>query len=494
MYRTFLSWRYLRARLTNLIGIVGITLAVGALILILSIMTGFLEETKRTVRGNLADLIVSPIQDARSVTGEPVPKDARVAQRILARDPRVAAASPRLVWYGLIAQGGDRAGHSREVLTDSEAGRMMGVQLVGVDVRSHERLGGPLLAASLGLLGVPFVPERVQDDFDTTDLLAGLSRDPHPRRLGAPVDNPLDPFRPPAVRRRDNGPSRAAVVVGEQLFSSLRLRRGDELELATVVPDPLTGKVAISNRKFLVAGSFRSGENEMDLERIYLDRRELGDFLGGNLSFSEILVKTRDYDAHGRRLAVDMERALAEGGAIWWNGIEDDLGRRGQVRTWEDFRRTLLGAIENERVLMAIMLSLILLVAGFTIFAILTMMVAEKRRDIGILTALGAPPSGILATFLLIGFWDAVLGATMGAILGVQGALHIDRIEQWLSGVLGVQIFNRDVYFFDRIPAVVEPGPVAMIVGGAFAITLACAAVPAWRAARLDPLVALRYE
>ncbi len=494
MYRTFLSWRYLRARLTNLIGIVGIAVAVGALIMILSIMTGFLEETKRTVRGNLADLIVSPAQDAQTSAGGPVPRDPRIALEVIRADPRVVAASARLVWYGLLAQGGQRAGTSRDVLTDTEAGRMMGAQLVGVDVLSFERFGYPLLEGVSRLMGWPFRAPLVQDDFDTTDLLLGLDRDPHPKRLGSPVEDPWNPFAPPRTRADIPGPKRASVIVGEQLFSALRMRRGDELELATVVPDPLTGRVSISNRKFVIAGSFRSGGNAMDLERIYLERTELADFLGGGLAFSEILVKTQDYDRHGRALQVDLERKLAERGAIWWNGREEDLGAGGQVRTWEDFRRTLLGAIENERVLMAIMLSLILLVAGFTIFAILTMMVAEKRRDIGILAALGAPPGGILATFLLIGLWDALLGASVGALLGVQGALHIDRIEQWLSGVLGVQIFNRDVYFFDRIPAVVEPGPVALIVGGAFAITLCCAAVPAWRAARLDPLVALRYE
>ena len=143
---------------------------------------------------------------------------------------------------------------------------------------------------------------------------------------------------------------------------------------------------------------------------------------------------------------------------------------------------------------MGIMLSLVLVVAGFTVFAILTMMVAEKRRDIGILAALGATPRGTLWIFLLIGFWDALLGALGGAAAGVLGATYIDSIERALSNALGVQIFDRQVYLFDHIPAVIDPVSVALIVLGAFLCTLTFAAIPAWRASRMNPIDALRYE
>jgi lipoprotein-releasing system permease protein len=164
------------------------------------------------------------------------------------------------------------------------------------------------------------------------------------------------------------------------------------------------------------------------------------------------------------------------------------------VKTWEQYRGNILGAIENEKVLMAIMLSLVLMVAGFTVFAILTMMVAEKRRDIGILSALGATPTGTMWIFLLIGFWDALLGALGGAVTGVLGAYKIDAIELWISAALGVEIFDREVYLFDHIPAVVDPFSVGVIVLGAFLCTLTFAAIPSWRASRMNPIDALRYE
>jgi lipoprotein-releasing system permease protein len=120
--------------------------------------------------------------------------------------------------------------------------------------------------------------------------------------------------------------------------------------------------------------------------------------------------------------------------------------------------------------------------------------VQEKRRDIGILTALGATPRGVLGTFLMIGFWEATLGSLLGLGAGVWAAKEINAIEAALSSAFGFTIFNREVYLFDHIPTVIEPRAVALIVIGAFLATLLAAAFPAWRAARLDPVEALRHE
>jgi lipoprotein-releasing system permease protein len=201
--------------------------------------------------------------------------------------------------------------------------------------------------------------------------------------------------------------------------------------------------------------------------------------------YSEILVKLKNYERDGQAVRDELELRLVTSGL---------LPPHSSVQTWEEFRELLLGAIENERVLMAIMLSLVLLVAGFTIFAILSMMVTEKRRDIGILTALGATRHGITTLFVLIGFFDALIGASLGAVAGTWAALEIDDIERWLSRTFGLEIFNRDVYLFDHIPSVVDPLSVAVIVLGAFVCTLLFAAVPAVKAGGMDPLDALRYE
>ncbi len=461
MYRYFLSWRYLKSRRTNWIGIVGIFVAVGALILILSIMTGFLEESRKSIRGSLSDLIISPYLGDLRQPGAAAPDPAPLLE-VLRADPRVASAAAHLVWFGMLVP---QEGGSPGIWTNSMFSQRLGAKMLGIDPT---------------------------DEFAATEFRASLTR---PTLYGAPVADPDHPFAPPpGVRMR--GRPRPCVVVGEQFYYTHDLHVGQVINLGTVVPSAGSDP-EISNREFIVAGTFRSRENEMDLERIYFDRIDLARFLAGvgtedelppeALRYSEVLVKLVDYERDARAMRGSLDQMLIEKGLL--RPFEDRA-----VKTWEEFRKELLGAIRNERALMGIMLSLVLLVAGFTIFAILSMMVTEKRRDIGILTALGATPKGVMELFLLIGFWDALLGASAGAVAGTLLALRIDPIERWLSSTFGVQIFDRSVYLFDHIPSVVEPLRLALIVLGAFVCALGFAAIPAWRAASLDPLDALRYE
>jgi lipoprotein-releasing system permease protein len=455
MYRWFLSLRYLRARKTNLIGIGGLFVGVGALILILSIMTGFLEETRRSVRGSLSDLVVSPYFGVRDDSSVPIEPSGLL--KALRADPRVQAAAAHLVWYCQIVKQGSDANYNLRILSNSQSGNLSAVQIVGIDVK---------------------------DEFSASDFRNALERDPIKGR-GAKVLDPDHPFEIP--ERYHPTPLEAGVIVGEKLYDNLDLTRGDRVTLATVVPDTRrSGQVLTQSRSYVVVGTFRSMENEMDMSRIYLERSEMVDFLSSPIHFSEVLVKLKDAERDGIALKQDLLETLPAQSLLF--------GYAGEVRTWEEFRGTLLGAIKNERVLMAIMLSLVLLVAGFTVFAILSMMVSEKRRDIGILTALGATPRGVMTSFLMIAFWDALIGALLGAVFGTWGALKIDSIEQSLSSLLGVQIFDRDVYLFDTIPSVVEVLPVTLIVLGAFVCALLFAAIPAWNAAKLDPLEALRHE
>ncbi len=467
MFRTFLSWRYLRHRRTNLIGIIGILVAVAALIMILSIMTGFLEQTKATVRGSLADIVIRPLTLQHATAKHPAPEAETLVADVRER-PGVKAATPQYVWGCMIARGGAEAASDQRVMSDPLASDRSFVELVGIDLKT---------------------------ELETTELGEALSREP---LYGEQVADPADPFAiPPAYH--SSVPNRPRALLGDSLFASFGLHRGDEITVMTIVPDTKTGQIAPSNKTFVVAGSFRTKDNEMDMNRIYVERPVLVDFLRSDLAYTQVLVTLNDYKRDGKRVRDELQSELAAKGYIWGDNKDE-------LRTWEEFRKTLLGAIENERVLMAIMLSLVLLVAGFTIFAILSMMVTEKRRDIGVLTALGATRAGVMHVFLMIAFWDALLGATLGAVIGTFGALEIDGIERWLSGSFShfltwitgrewrVEIFDRSIYYFDTIPSVVEPLWVATIVLGAFVCALLFAAIPAWRAARLDPLEALRYE
>jgi hypothetical protein len=166
VYRSFLSWRYLVSRPTNLIGIVGILVGVGALILILSIMTGFLQETRDTMRGSLADMILSvPHADDGAPAEEP---DALLAA--LREDPRIEAAAAQLVWFGLLAR---EDGATEALFSDTMFAQRAGVKLIGIDVA---------------------------DEFAATDLRAALDREP---RFGSKVFDSERPFElPPSEQRR----------------------------------------------------------------------------------------------------------------------------------------------------------------------------------------------------------------------------------------------------------------------------------------------------
>ena len=478
MFRSFLSWRYLLARRTNLIGISGIAVGVLALILIISIGSGFLAEGRRAVRGTLSDVLLNPGQLILQDPGSPGRSPDALLAAALA-DERVAAACPQLLWAGVIVEAGDK---DLERLPVSNNGDHLHVSLVGIDVNPERVAFEPVDEST----GVPLGKSTLNDEYGTTSLqaaLRGTLRGP----CAAPVEDVLHPFASPPGYS-PSGRRRASVIVGNQLFEMLELEVGEILQVGTQVQDPRDGSWVINNRSFVVAGSFRTGDNESDLGRLYFDRGELADFLGDAQSYSQVCLRLHDYEHDAAALVQDLRAKLSELNLIERGYLEQ------QVKTWENFRVTTLGAIENERNLMGIMLSLILIVAGFTVFAILTMMVSEKRRDIGILRSLGATRSGVLQTFLMIAFWDALLGSLIGAALGVWAALKINTIEGWLSSSLGVDIINRKVYLFDHIPVVIDPLLTVIIICSAVLLSLLFAAIPAWRAARLTPMDSIRYE
>lgn len=481
MFRYFLSWRYLVSRRTNLIAIVGLFLAVGALVMILSIMTGFLQEHRDFLRGSMSDVIVTPIFLTRP-DGTPVRDDLPELLGVVREDERVRAATARLSYYGLLerpgfAKSGLRAEAGGGILARTAMVTLAGVQLTGIDVLTAERIALATLGARYAPAGIRF-PTGVQDELDTSELLPALTKE---SRGGQPVPEPLFPF--------GVGPGAPpGVVVGEQLFAALGLERGQPLEILTAQPDERSGDVVQRRRTFTVAGSFRSGENESDLTRIYMARTDLADFVGGDRPYSQVVVDLRDYDRDAAAVCADLTQALVARGLLY------GATRRPEIETWEQQREIVLASIENQRSLMAVMLSLILMVAGFTVFAILSMMITEKRRDIGILTALGATPGNLVSLFLMIAAWDVVLGALTGAAAGALAAVNIDAIERWLSGLFGVEILDRNLYGFDTIPSQVEPVTVAVILAGTLLLTLLFAVLPAWRASRLDPLQAIRQS
>jgi ABC-type lipoprotein release transport system permease subunit len=290
MYRAFLSWRYLRARRANWIGIVGICVGVGAMILILSIMAGFLDENRKMVRGSLSDLVIQPILAFPRADGRDVPKDPEKILSLVRSDPRVAAACAQLAYYAILSEEGRETGLTDRRLTDPQYNDLSGARLFGIDE---------------------------EDELATTELRAALAREP--LLGGSRVADPEHPFAPPPGYKPE-GRALASVVVGEQLADAWELSRGSEINLGTLSKNPRTGEYDTLNRRFVVAGTFRSSDNELDGQRIYLARSELCDWIAPPSRFSQVLVKLKDYTQDGAAVRDDLTARLDAAGLIYGPG------------------------------------------------------------------------------------------------------------------------------------------------------------------------------
>jgi lipoprotein-releasing system permease protein len=147
-----------------------------------------------------------------------------------------------------------------------------------------------------------------------------------------------------------------------------------------------------------------------------------------------------------------------------------------------------------EKSVLNLLLFLIIAVAGFGILAIFFMIVVEKTKDIGILKALGASRRGIMGIFLSYGLSLGIVGSGMGMFLGLLFVWNINSIRTTLESLTGEKVFDPSIYYFYKIPTIVEPFTVAWIVGGAMLIAVLASILPAIRAAKLHPVEALRYE
>ncbi|MBV9542424.1 MAG: lipoprotein-releasing ABC transporter permease subunit [Alphaproteobacteria bacterium] len=280
---------------------------------------------------------------------------------------------------------------------------------------------------------------------------------------------------PDALEQFHGGES---VIIGKRLATRLGIQPGGSITLlapqGNVTPFGMTPR----QKTYTVAGTFNIGMSEYDGTYVFmpLDEAQLYFNMGDSVTGLEVLVS--DPDAVKTML----------------QPIANAAGSGSRVLSWQDISSSLFEALEVERVVMFMILTLIILVAALNIISGLIMLVKDKSSDIAILRTMGATRGAIMRVFLIAGGSIGVIGTILGFVIGIVFCANIEGIRQFLSSLTGTTLFNPEIYFLSRMPAEMDPAEVIAVVVMALTLTFLATLYPSWRAARLDPVEALRYE
>ena len=545
MYKFLLCWRYLRTRWIALASVISVTLGVATMIVVNAVMAGFAHEMQTRIHGILSDIVF----ESHSLSGFQDPawhmEEIRRAagESIEGMTPTVAV--PAMLNFQVRGQyvtrqvmliGIDEATHAQV----SDFGRYLqhpanrqqlsfDLREGGYDTTDSQAEAGESSRPALEGAGWPHRRMRVarerawrerQQETEQGALPAGTpSETANPVR---PVDHQVDavlaatppattPATPPAADPAASAPPadpfRAAVPeqgrtmdpareqftgivpgIGLASFPDAKgvhrflFLPGDDVKITfpTAGTPPKVG-----TDTFTVVDFYESKMNEYDSNFVFVPIAALERMRGmidpqtGVASVNSIQIRLKP----GANL----------------EGVRDRLrqvfpAELYAVSTWRDKQGPLLNAVDMEMAVLNILLFMIIAVAGFGILAIFFMIVVEKTRDIGILKSLGASAAGVAGIFLGYGLFLGLVGAGAGLALGLAITWNINRIRAVVEWLTGERVFDPSIYYFFKIPTIVDPYTISWIMAGAVAIAVVASVLPALRAARLHPVEALRHD
>lgn len=290
------------------------------------------------------------------------------------------------------------------------------------------------------------------------------------RAVSTVIDSIAPPITSFDAKGFEDGSNARGIVLGKDLAEELRISLGEVLTIVTAPAEMRIGKISPRTEDFRVIGLFRTGVYEFDSRFAYVDKKD-----------AERLF---DFEAATRGLGLrirDIYRA---------EKVDEEIQAKLKsylygTNNWIRMNQNLFSYIKVEKILMFLLLTLIILVAAFNLVAMLTMVIMEKRSEIGILRSMGASSRGVMSIFMvqgtIIGASGTALGAALG--LGVCAVLKQVRID-----------LPPDVYFINTLPVLVEWGDVAFVCLASLAICFAATVYPSWEGCRMPPLDAIRYD
>ncbi len=549
MYTLLLCWRYLRTRWIALASVISVTLGVATMIVVNAVMAGFAHEMQSRIHGILSDLVF----ESHSLSGFQDPawhmEEIRRAGGDDIEGMTPTAAVPAMLNFQVRGQwvtrqimliGIDEKTHAQV----SDFGRYLqhpdNRRQLSFDLRDggydtiDSQTDGQQVATRPALEGAGWPHRRMRVERERAwrqrqaELQAGEQAggvDPRGSGPVRPVDHqvdavlaatspavtadgdantappgelpptaPVDPFRaakPEEGRSFDPAKEQFTGIVPGIGLASFRdsegidrflVLPGDDVKIT--FPTAATPPKAVTDT-YTVVDFYESKMSEYDSNFVFVPIEQLEKARGmidpqtGLASVNSIQIKLRP----GADLEEVRDRLRESFPADMY-----------AVSSWKDKQGPLLSAVDMEMAVLNILLFMIVAVAGFGILAIFFMIVVEKTRDIGILKSLGASSSGVAGIFLGYGLFLGLVGAGAGLALGLGITWNINRIRVLVEWCTGERVFDPSIYYFFRIPTIVDPWTIAWIIAGAVGIAVAASVLPALRAARLHPVEALRHD
>ena len=268
------------------------------------------------------------------------------------------------------------------------------------------------------------------------------------------------------------------ILIGETMAFRLGLKIGDKMTLLSASGRTTAFGSIPSKRTFTIGGLFKVGMHEYDNSFIFMPLSEAQSFFHLPDAVSGIEVYS---DAP---LKIELLR----------RAIAINLGGEYRQFDWQERNKSFLNALNVERNVMFIILTLIILVAAFNIVSSMIMLVRSKNADIAVLRSMGASSGMVMRVFLITGASIGVIGTFVGTILGLLFCWQIDAIKRFIERLSGAELFSAEIYYLSKLPAIIDPSEVLTVVVMAFVLSLVASLYPAWRASHIAPAEVLRYE